>query len=154
MNRHRAAIRPATILRYAPVAWLIDAGKRAAWTALAAILPLAPGLIAGTVDPLVALSVAALAALGALLTAVVSLPESVGRRTPVWAAVAARTARTAAQVALAGIGTSAVLLSDVDWTQVGRLSAAAAAVTLARAVMVLLWPGKALPETTTTDPTA
>lgn len=147
MSRHRATIRPATILRYAPVVWLIDAGKRAAWTALAALLPLAPGLIAGTVDPLTALSVAALAALGALLTAIVSLPESVGHRTPVWAAIAGRVARTAAQVALAATGTSAVLLSDVDWSQVGRLTAAAAAVTLTRAVMVLLWPGKALPET-------
>lgn len=144
--RHRAAVRPATILRYAPVVWLLDAGKRAAWTALAALLPM---VAVGTVPVNSWAWVAGVvggAALASLLTSLVSLPEAIGERVPVWAAIGARVLRTAAQVALPAVVT-AVALQDVPWADVGRLVAQAAAVTLIRAVLVLLIPGAALPET-------
>lgn len=113
------------------------AATRAAYTALAAALPLAGLVIAGDQTPAYAASVIALAAIASVVTSLVSLPEVDGAHLPFWRAVLTRTLRTAAQVA-APVLAAAVTLADIDPAALAVQIAGAAAVTLLRTLMAYL----------------
>lgn len=119
------------------LSWWRAAGQRAAATALAALLPLAALVVAGEVTVLYAASVAVVAVLGSLATSLGSLPEADGTTVPLWRAVLGRTARTAGQVA-APVIVSAVLLSDVGWTELGVTVGGAVVTTLIRTLLAAL----------------
>lgn len=101
----RRSLRP--VRNLTSPSWWINAGKRAARTALAAFAPLAALLIAGDLEPLYAVGVTALALVASLATSLANIPEDVGRVVPVWLAVLTRVVKTAAQTlaaALVGAG--------------------------------------------------
>ncbi|PFG19885.1 hypothetical protein [Serinibacter salmoneus] len=115
-------------------AWWVAAGQRAAYTALAALLPVAALLVAGQADPLEVLSLVAMSMVASLLTSLAGLPELGDRTPPLWLAALIRVVKTAAQVAVAAMGT-AVLLTEVEWGTVGIQVAGAALTTLVRVLM-------------------
>lgn len=117
--------------------WWHAAGRRAAYTALAALLPLAALLFTGDVTPLYTLSVVALAALASLVTSLAGLPEVTDKVVPWWQAVVVRVLKTAGQVAAPVLG-SVLLFEDVGWYELGVTVAGAAFTTLLRALMAYL----------------
>ncbi|AEI11803.1 hypothetical protein [Cellulomonas gilvus] len=117
--------------------WWTAAGQRAAYTALAALLPLAALLIAGDVDVLYVLLVVALALLASLATSLAGLPEVTGRDTSPWIAVLVRVTKTSAQTLAANL-VGSVVLTDVDWHITGTAVAGAALTTLVRTLMAYL----------------
>lgn len=121
---------------FTPV-WWHAAGRRAAYTALAALLPLAALLFTGDVSPLYAISVVALAALASLVTSLAGLPEVADKVVPWWQAVVIRVLKTAGQVAAPVLG-SVLLFEDVGWYELGVTVAGAALTTLLRALMSYL----------------
>lgn len=123
--------------------WWLAAGQRAAYTALAVLLPVAMQLVTGEVSATFALSAMGLAAVASLATSLAGLPELTDAvRTP-WVAILSRVAKTAGQSLVAAIGT-AYLLSDVAWTEVWQVVAGASLTTLLRTILDVI----ALPETT------
>lgn len=122
-------------------AWWQAATTRAAYTALAALLPLVGLLVTGQVADLwVVVLTVALALVASLATSLAGLPELGDREVPLWLAVLARCGRTAGQVLAASLA-GAVLLTDVDWPTIGLQVAGAVLTTLVRTLMA------ALPET-------
>lgn len=117
--------------------WWAAAGQRAAYTALAALLPLALLLVAGDVAPLYVLSVVALAMLASLATSLAGLPETADRPVPAWLATLVRVGKTVGQVLAANL-VGAVVVSDVAWAEVWQAVAGAALVTLVRVLMTYL----------------
>ena len=128
--------------------WWAGTWRRVAWTALATVVALLlAGGISQSPEQMAAAGITvALAALAALLTALVRLPEVDGGGVPLWQASLARTARTVAQVLLAAGAGSAVALGDVDWQVAWQTAATAALVTLIRTAMTALGPVDDLPE--------
>lgn len=124
--------------------WWTAAGQRAAYTALAALLPLAALLVAGDVTTTYVILVVALALAASLVTSLAGLPEVAGRDVPIWLAVVVRVTKTGAQTLAASLG-GAVLLTDVDWKVAGTAVAGAALTTLVRTLMTYL------PETPSPD---
>lgn len=118
-------------------AWWVAAGQRAAYTALAALLPLAALLVAGDVTVLYVGSVTVLAALVSLVTSLAGLPELSDSAVPLWRAVLSRAAKTAGQVAAPVLG-SVVLLQDVGWRELGVTVAGAVATTIIRTLLARL----------------
>src|SRR5690625_8004049 len=86
---------------------------RAAYTGLAAAIPLAALLVAGEVSLGYTLSVVAVATLTSIVTSLVSLPEAKGKELPFWKSVLYRSLRTAGRVA-APIHAGVTLLREVD----------------------------------------
>ena len=122
-------------------AWWIAAGKRAAYTALAAILPSAALLLQGGIDPLYVAGLAGLALVLSLLTSMASLPELDDKSEGFLKAVGFRVLRTLGQVGVPALA-GAAILQDVDWHQAWVVTAGAVLTTLIRALMSYL------PETT------
>lgn len=117
--------------------WVHSMAARAAYTGLAAAIPLAALLVAGEVSLDYTLSVVAVATLASIVTSLVSLPEVKGKELPFWKSVLYRSLRTAGQVAapmLAGV----TLLSEVDWGDFGLTVAGAVLVTLLRTMQAYL----------------
>ena len=120
------------------VSWWHAAGARAAYTALAAVIPLAALLVAGEVTAAYVLSIVALAALASLATSLVSLPEvGTGAGVPLWRAILTRAARTAGQVAAPVLGAVA-LIEEIDWTDLGVVIGGAVLVTVLRTLKAYL----------------
>lgn len=118
--------------------WWHAAGARAAYTALAAMIPLAALLVAGEVTASYVLSIVALAALASLATSLVSLPEvKGGPGVPLWRAILTRALRTAGQVAAPVLGAVA-LLEEVDWPDLGVVIGGAVLVTVLRTLKAYL----------------
>lgn len=132
--------------------WWEAAGQRAAYTALAALLPLAALLVGGDVSPLYVLSLTGLAALASLVTSVAGIPEVSDRTVPLWRAIIVRVAKTAAQVAAPALG-SVLLLEQVGWYELGVAVGGAALTTLVRTLMRWL-PETALPVEVDAPPAA
>lgn len=130
-------------------AWWVAAGRRAAYTALAALLPLAALLAAGDVTAGFAASVAAAAALLSLTWSLKGLPEVDGTAVPMWRAIIARVLKTAAEVALPALS-AATVLQDVSWRELVVTIGGAALATLVRTAMTYL--GAGLPEDTSPAP--
>ena len=139
----RRSLRP--VRNLTSPSWWIDAGKRAARTALAAFLPLAALLIAGGVEPQYVLGVTALGLVGSLATSLVGIPEVDGRTVPAWLAVLTRVAKTVGQTLAAAL-VGSQLIQDVPWEVVWTTVAGAALTTLVRALMSYL-PETTLPAT-------
>ncbi len=118
-------------------AWWVAAGQRAAYTALAALLPLVTLVFAGTVDVVHVLLVVALAVVVSLATSAAALPELTDTTVPLWKAVTVRVLRTTGQTLVANVG-GAVILTDLDWGAVVIAVAGAAATTLVRTVLARL----------------
>lgn len=118
-------------------AWWVAAGRRAAYTALAALLPLAALLVAREVTPLYVLSVVTLALLASLVTSLAGLPEITDRTVPIWRAVIVRVLKTVGQVGVPVLG-SVVLLEQVDWRNLAVAVSGAALTTLVRTLMAYL----------------
>lgn len=118
-------------------AWWVAAGQRAAYTALAALLPLVALVFAGTVDVVHVLLVVALAVVVSLATSAAALPELTDTTVPLWKAVTVRVLRTTGQTLVANVG-GAVILTDLDWGAVVIAVAGAAATTLVRTVLARL----------------
>lgn len=127
-------------------AWWKAAGLRAARTTLVTIAPFLAGGITD-VHWAVAASTAGLAGILSLLTSLAGLPE-LASGAPRWLAWLSRAGKTFAQSLVASIGTTAVLLSQVDWTH--GLSIAAVA-TLGSLILAAVG---VLPETSTAADTA
>lgn len=123
--------------------WWTAAGQRAAYTALAALLPLAALLVAGEVTPLYVLSLTGLSVLASLVTSLAGLPEVKDQAVPLWRAVIVRTAKTAAQVAVPVLG-AAALLEEVAWYELAVQVGGAALTTLLRTLKDAL-PESAVP---------
>lgn len=117
--------------------WWRAALLRAAYTVLAALLPLAGLVVTGEVTLLYALSVMALAGVASLATSAAGLPELDGHAVPWWRAVLVRVVKTAGQVAAPVLG-SAVLLQDIGWHELAVTVGGAVLVTLIRTVMSYL----------------
>lgn len=117
--------------------WWRAAGRRAAYTALAALLPLAALLFTGEVTPLYVASLVALAILASLATSLAGLPELTGKVVPWWRAIAIRVLKTAGQVAAPVFG-SVLILEDVGWYELGVAVAGATLTTLVRALLAYL----------------
>lgn len=118
-------------------AWWHAAGRRAAYTALAALLPLAALLFTGEVTPLYVASLIGLTVLTSLVTSLAGLPEVTGKVVPWWRAISVRVLKTAGQVAAPVLG-SVLLLEDVGWYELGVTVAGAALTTLIRSLMAYL----------------
>lgn len=142
MARHLAAVRVAPLGDWWAAAW-----RRIVWTVLTTALVVAPGASLTTETLVVNLLTIALAALVALLTAVVALPEATGTRTPTWWAVLARTLRAVAHTALGAGIASATTLGDVNWNEMWPLLAGTVLVTVLRTGATMLGPLPSLPET-------
>lgn len=142
MARH-AAIRTAPTLG----SWWAAAWRRTIWTMLWAAIAVAPGATYTHEAMVAALVTIGLAGVGALLTAAIALPEVTGTRTPAWWAITARTARTAAQVALASGIATATTLGDVDWSTLWQAVVTASVLALLKGLATLLGPVPSLPET-------
>lgn len=113
------------------VAWWEAAGSRAAYTAIAAVIPMVTLVMAGEASPLAALSITALAAFASLLTSVAGLPEVAGKTVALWRAVLTRSLKTAGQVGIPALG-AATLVQDVDWQAFGVAVGGAVLVTVLR----------------------
>lgn len=117
--------------------WWHAAGRRAAYTALAALLPLVALLVGGEVSPLYVASLVALTILTSLVTSLAGLPEVTGKVVPWWQAIVVRVLKTAGQVAAPTLG-SVLLLEDVGWYELGVTVAGAALTTFVRSLMAYL----------------
>ena len=131
----RRSLRP--VRNLTSTTWWLDAGKRAARTALAAFLPLAALLVAGEVEPLYAVGVTALALVASLATSLANIPEVTGRVVPVWLAVLTRVVKTAAQTLAAAL-VGAELFQEVPWGEIGIAAGGASLTTLVLALMTYL----------------
>lgn len=134
------------ILDYLHVTW-----RALLRTALAAIVPFIPVLIAVPVDSqalLAALFTVALAVVLAAATALISIPDLSGES---WSVVAlAKALRQFGQMVVAGIGT-ATLITDVEWPTILLGALASAVSTLILAAIDTL-PALAAPQYEFLDP--
>jgi hypothetical protein len=117
--------------------WWAAAGKRAAYTALAAVLPAATLLALGDVHILYVAGMAAAAALLSLATSLAGIPETTGTAVPLWRAIATRTLKTAGQVALPALA-AVTVVTELDWQGLAVQVGGAALTTLIRTVMAYL----------------
>lgn len=131
-------------------AWWLAAGQRAAYTALAALMPLGALLFTGDVTPLYVISVVGLSLLSSLATSLWGVPEVTDRVVPLWRAVVVRVLKTAGQVGAPVLG-SVLLLEEVGWYELGVTLAGAALTTLVRTLMAYL-PETAVAGTLILDP--
>lgn len=112
-------------------------GARVLYTFLAALLPYVALVQVGEVTLTNALSISALAAVAALVTALANLPEIDTATMPLWKAIGHRVLRTAGQNVAAGIAGIA-LLQDVPWQAVAVGVAGATVATLLRTFLDVL----------------
>lgn len=132
--------------------WWVAAGQRAAYTAIAAVLPLAALLFTGDVSPLYVISLTTLSALASLATSIAGIPEVTEKIVPLWRAILVRTLKTAGQVAAPAF-LAVTLLEQVGWYELGVQVAGAVLTTLLRTLMaylpetqpVTISPGPSLP---------
>lgn len=118
-------------------AWWEAAGSRAAYTGLAALIPLIALVASQDTTPLDALLVGATYVLASFATSLAGLPEVQGKTVPLLRAVLVRTAKTLGQ----GIATALVgveLLTAVNWTEAAVLVGSAVLVTLLRTLQEYL----------------
>lgn len=125
--------------------WWQAAGTRAAYTVLAALVPLVGLFVTSDVTPLYVASVSALAGLVSLVTSLAGIPELEDRTVPLWRAIVVRVLKTIGQVG-GPVLVSVQLLEDVGWYELGVAVAGAALTTLIRTLMAYL------PETDPTVP--
>lgn len=124
------------------ITWIKAAFIRAARTvAESAVSTLTTCVVLSEVNWILLASSSAIAGLGSLLTSLVGLPEVNEITKSKWVAIAIRTIKTVAQHALALIS-SAIFISDVDWTMLLSSSVLAALIT------ILMGLSTGLPETT------
>ncbi len=123
--------------------WWSAAGRRAAYTALAALVPIAGLLMAGEVGPGFAASVAGLAAVLSLAWSLRGLPEVDGTAVPWWKAILTRALKTAGEVALPALS-AATLFQEVGWQELGVTVGGAVLTTVLRTALTYLASG--LPE--------
>lgn len=114
--------------------WWAAAGRRAAYTALAALLGVIGPLSTGSMPPLAGGSIVALAVVLSLAWSLKSLPEVDAEPQPWWKAVLLRVLRTVGQTAVPAL-TTVTLFQDVDWRDLGVTVGGAAATTLIRTLM-------------------
>lgn len=117
--------------------WWDAAWKRAAYTALAAILPAVTLLLVGEVAPVYVAGMAAAAALLSLATSLAGIPETTGTPVPLWRAIVTRTLKTAGQVALPALA-AVTVVTELDWQGLAVQVGGAALTTLIRTVMANL----------------
>lgn len=117
--------------------WWDAAAKRAAYTALAAVLPAATLLVLGEVSPVYVAGMAAAAALLSLATSLAGIPETGAAAVPLWRAVITRTLKTAGQVALPALA-AVTVVTELDWQGMAVQVGGAALTTLIRTVMSYL----------------
>lgn len=117
--------------------WWRAAGQRAAYTAIAAAVPLATLLVDGSITPWYMLSFVATAALLSLLNTFGSLPEASEGQTPLHKAILGRVLRTVGQTAIPALA-GVTLLGEIDWSGLGVAVGGAALVTLLRTLLAHL----------------
>jgi len=117
--------------------WWEAAGKRAAYTALAALLPAVTLLTLGEVTAVYVAGMAAAAALLSLATSLAGIPETTAAAVPLWRAITTRTLKTAGQVALPALA-AVTVVTELDWQGLAVQVAGAALTTLIRTVMAYL----------------
>ena len=117
--------------------WWAAAWKRAAYTALAAVLPAVTLLVLGEVSPVYVAGMAAAAALLSLATSLAGIPETTGTPVPLWRAIVTRTLKTAGQVALPALA-AVTVVTELDWQGMAVQVGGAALTTLIRTVMSYL----------------
>lgn len=118
--------------------WWKAATMRALRTAAVVAIPYVPTALAAE-DYIILGSVALTAAILSYLTSLTGLPEADGEGRPWFYSLGARVLKTVAQ-ALAVAAGSAVLITDIDWSQVPALVASAAIGS------ALIWFTKGAPE--------
>jgi hypothetical protein len=117
--------------------WWKDAGKRAAYTALAVAVPYLGASLLADVPWVTVLLTAALAFLASIVTSLAGLPEVEGVDLPWWLAAVERVVKTFAQSLAAGF-VGATLITDVDWTLVLQAALLAALGSLVRLILATL----------------
>ncbi|MDF2045162.1 holin [Microbacterium sp. Kw_RZR3] len=117
--------------------WWADAGKRAAYTALAVALPYLGASLLADVPWETVLLTAALAFVASIVTSLAGLPEVEGVNLPWWLAAVERVVKTFAQSLAAGF-IGATLITDVDWAFVLQAAALAALTSLVRLILATL----------------
>ncbi|MFF7683151.1 holin [Microbacterium sp. NPDC007973] len=118
-------------------AWWKDAGKRAAYTALAVAVPYLGASLLADVPWITVLLTAALAFLASIVTSLAGLPEVEGVNLPWWLAAVERVVKTVAQSLAAGF-VGATLITDVDWAFVLQAALIAALGSLVRLILATL----------------
>lgn len=118
-------------------AWWKDAGKRAAYTALAVAVPYLGASLLADVPWVTVLLTAALAFLASIVTSLAGLPEVEGVNLPWWLAAVERVVKTFAQSLAAGF-VGATLITDVDWAFVLQAALIAALGSLVRLILATL----------------
>lgn len=118
-------------------AWWKDAGKRAAYTALAVAVPYLGASLLADVPWITVLLTAALAFLASIVTSLAGLPEVEGVNLPWWLAAVERVVKTFAQSLAAGF-VGATLITDVDWAFVLQAALIAALGSLVRLILATL----------------
>lgn len=126
--------------------WWSATWRRVAWTAIAATVAVLPGLTATREAMVAGALFVVLAAAGALVTAMVNLPEVSDGGSPLWQAILVRVARTAGQTLAAGGILTATTLADVAWSDVGQAVLVASVITALRTLATTLGPVDPLPE--------
>lgn len=121
-------------------AWWKDAGKRAAYTALAVAVPYLGASLLADVPWVTVLLTAALAFVASIVTSLAGLPEVEGVNLPWWLAAVERVVKTFAQSLAAGF-VGATLITDVDWAFVLQAAALAALASMVRLILATLPAG-------------
>lgn len=127
-------------------AWWDATWRRVVWTMIAATASVLPGLSTTPESMRNGVVFILLTSAGALVTAMVNLPEVVGNTMPVWQVVLVRVLRTAGQTLVAGGILTATALADIAWPELGRAMAVACLITALHTIGTAVLPVKDLPE--------
>lgn len=114
--------------------WWKAAANRAMRTALVIAIPYVPVTFVGDVPYVTIASAAALGGILSLLTSLTGIAEVDGTTEPWYYAILSRVVKTVAQAVIAGAGT-AVLITDVDWSNIGQMALTAGFGSLLLAVL-------------------
>ena len=117
--------------------WWKASTLRAIRTALVISIAYVPASLSAEVPYITIALAAGLGLIVSFLTSLTGLPEVSGVNEPWWKAVIERVVKSIAQGAIVGVG-AAVLITDVDWSQVGTMALTAGFGSLLLAVIASL----------------
>lgn len=117
--------------------WWKAASIRAVRSALVISIAYVPASLSAEVPYITIALAAALGLIVSYLTSLIGLPEVTGVNEPWWKVVVERVVKSVAQGAIVGVG-AAVLITDVDWSQVGTMALTAGFGSLLLAVIASL----------------
>lgn len=129
--------------------WWKAASIRAVRSALVISIAYVPASLSAEVPYITIALAAALGLIVSFLTSLTGLPEVAGVNEPWWKAVIERVVKSIAQGAIVGVG-AAVLITDVDWSQVGTMALTAGFGSLLLAVIASLPEDNGITGTTVT----